>query len=140
VQEGRLVPTPVSAVVTYHDPCYLGRYAGVYDAPRHLIGAIPGVEFREMPRSREESLCCGGGGGGMFLEMLPEQRFSVHRVREAIATGASILVTACPYCVLMFEDAIKATGLEGELEVLDAAELLSRSIPAGPSGPGGEAP
>lgn len=141
VQEGRLVPTrSVSAVVTYHDPCYLGRYAGVYDAPRHLISAIPGVDFREMPRSREESLCCGGGGGGMFLEMLPEQRFSVHRVREAIATGASILVTACPYCVLMFEDAIKATGLEGELEVLDAAELLSRSIAAGPIAPGGEAP
>ena len=129
VEAGNLRPVrPVRAVITYHDPCYLGRYAGVYDAPRHVINAIPGIDFREMERCREDSLCCGGGGGGMFLETAPDKRLSVHRVREARESGASILVVSCPYCMLMFEDAITAAGLSDELAVMDLSELLLYSI------------
>jgi len=134
VEQGRLLPTrSYDEVVTYHDPCYLGRWAGVYDAPRHTLEAIPGLELREMPRNREESFCCGGGGGGLWQELPIEQRFAVHRVREALETGARVLVTACPYCVLMFEDAIKVLELEGQLEVRDVAEVLARAVGVEPS-------
>lgn len=126
LQEGRLSFAGTrDVVVTYHDPCYLGRHAGVYEAPRRLLRAVPGVELREMERHGDDSLCCGGGGGGLWHELPPEERLAVHRVREARDTGAAVLVTACPYCMLMFEDAIKALDWEGEIEVLDIAEVLA---------------
>lgn len=129
VDEGKIEPTVAfPKTVTYHDPCYLGRYAGVYDAPRRLLASVPGLCLREMPRHGPDSLCCGGGGGGLFQEMAPDQRLAVHRVREARETGAEVLVTACPYCMLMFEDAIKVLGFEAQMEVLDIAEVLFRSI------------
>ncbi len=129
VDQGRIRPTlTFPKTVTYHDPCYLGRYAGVYDAPRRLLASIPGLSLREMARHGQASFCCGGGGGGLFQEMTPDQRLAVHRVREALETGAQVLVTACPYCMLMFEDAIKVLGLEPQIEVLDIAEVLLRSV------------
>jgi len=129
LREGRLVPsTPVERQVTYHDPCYLGRHHGEYEAPRRVLGAIPGLELLEMPRNRAESLCCGGGGGGLWMDVPQEQRFAILRVEEARETGADVIATACPYCTCMLEDAVKVLDLEDELEVLDVAELLALAI------------
>lgn len=104
----KLIPRKtIEAKVTYHDPCYLGRYAGIYDAPRQVLQAIPGLELVEMERNRKLSLCCGGGGGGLWMDVPPEERFAVMRIREAQETGANIIATACPYCISMLEDAVK---------------------------------
>jgi Fe-S oxidoreductase len=97
-------------------------------APRELIEAIPGSEFIEMYRCREQSYCCGGGGGGMWLDSVTadhtKERLSENRVKEAIEIGAEVLVVCCPYEVSRFEDAVKSTNNEGKLEVLDIAEIL----------------
>ncbi len=131
IDEGKLTPeAPVDLTVTYHDPCYLGRHAGEYEAPRKVLAAIPGLELKEMPRNRDASLCCGGGGGGMWMDLPAEERFAVIRVREAQAVGVQVIATACPYCTSMFEDAIKVLDLEETLAVKDVAELLSESINA----------
>jgi Fe-S oxidoreductase len=110
--------------VAYHDPCYLGRHAGVYEAPRALLRAVPGLELVELPRSRESSLCCGGGGGGAWRETAREERHAVLRVDEALGAGVEVLATACPLCLLMLEDAVKVTGLEERLKVVDLCEIL----------------
>ena len=114
--------------VTYHDPCYLGRHNGEYSSPRQLIEAIPGIEFTEMFRCKEQGYCCGGGGGGMYLDGFMSdrvnERLSENRVKEAIETGAEVLVVACPYEVSRFEDAVKSTGNEGKLAVMDIIEIL----------------
>ncbi|HNS99822.1 MAG TPA: (Fe-S)-binding protein [Polyangiaceae bacterium] len=129
VQDGHLILSkPIEAKVTYHDPCYLGRHAGEYEAPRELLRAIPGLQLLEMPRNRERSLCCGGGGGGIWLDVPSEERFSVLRVQEALRTGAEIIATACPYCTAMLEDAIKNLDVEHALRVLDIAELVAQSM------------
>jgi Fe-S oxidoreductase len=119
----------VAGRVTYHDPCYLGRHAGEYDAPRDVLKAIPGLELVEMRHNRERSLCCGGGGGGLFLEVPREERLAVLRVQEAHETGARIIATACPYCTSMLEDAVKVLDLEGQIEVKDVAEICALSLP-----------
>lgn len=135
LQEGRLsLPTPVRATVTFHDPCTLGRQGGVYDAPRRVLAAIEGVDLVEMARSRERSFCCGAGGGRMWQEDLDgEVRMSSLRVREAAATRASILVTACPLCAVMLDDARKAEGLQDRLEVVDLCELAARALGEDPA-------
>jgi Fe-S oxidoreductase len=118
--------------VTYHDPCYLGRANGVYDAPRTLINAIPGVELVEMPHTRSTSLCCGGGGGGMWLDGFQWEkahvRLSEWRIQEAVTVDADILAVACPYEPPRFEDAAKMVQGAGRLVVKDIAELLAGSI------------
>lgn len=119
---------PVEAKVTYHDPCYLGRHAGEYEAPREVLRAIPGLDLVEMPRNRERSLCCGGGGGGLWLDVPNDERFSVIRVQEALDTGAEVIATACPYCTSMLEDAIKTLDVEDSVRVLDVAELVAQSM------------
>lgn len=116
--------------VTYHDPCYLGRYNGVYDAPRAVLKAL-GVDLKEMPRSRRDSFCCGGGGGRIWMEEIGEAhaRPSESRVREAAALeGVETLVVACPKDYVMFADALKTTGLEGRLAVKDLTELLAEAV------------
>ena len=133
--QGRLAPlAPLDAVVTYHDPCYLGRYNHVYDAPRRLLRAIPGVRLVEMAHHGPDSLCCGGGGGRMWQELEGEKKLSEVRAREAAETGAQILVTACPYCLIMLEDAVKTAGLEDRLAVMDLNEVLGRSLGLGDEG------
>jgi len=114
--------------VTYHDPCYLGRHNGIYEPPREVLKSIPGLDLVEMERNREDSLCCGGGGGGLWNEVPAEERFAVLRVREAVETGAQILAAACPYCIIMFEDALKTIGKEEEVRVADIAELIFESL------------
>jgi Fe-S oxidoreductase len=114
----------ISARVTYHDPCYLGRHGDVYEAPRELLRAIPGLELVEMSRSRENAICCGGGGGGAFRETPQEERHALLRVDDARQKGASIIVTACPLCLLMLEDALRVRNLEEKIQVRDLADLL----------------
>jgi Fe-S oxidoreductase len=127
-----LMSQPLDYKVTFHDPCYLGRHNGEYDAPRQLIEALPGVEFVEMWRCRENGYCCGGGGGGMWLDGFAvnyqRRRLSEQRVLEAIATGADTLVVCCPYEVSRFEDAVKSTGNDGRLAVKDIAELIAEAM------------
>jgi len=118
--------------VTFHDPCYLGRHNGEYEAPRQMLQAIPGVELIEMGRCREQSYCCGGGGGGMWLDGFMSdhvsQRLSENRVIEAVATGADVLAVCCPLEVSRFEDAVKSTGNAGKLLVKDIVELVVESM------------
>jgi Fe-S oxidoreductase len=129
IDAGRLVPSvPVERIVTYHDPCYLGRWQGVYDDPRAVLRAIPGLELVEMASAREDSLCCGGGGGGMWIERPPQERLAVVRWREADDVGASTVATACPYCTLMLEDGRTALGRDEGFAVLDVVELLAASL------------
>ncbi|MDR7415450.1 MAG: (Fe-S)-binding protein [Armatimonadota bacterium] len=128
LEQGRLRFTrEVRARVTYHDPCYLGRRHGVYEEPRRLLAAIPGVELAEMRENRELALCCGGGGGRMWMETAPEERFSNLRVRQALETGAEILVTACPHCLICLEDSVKVLDVKG-LRVMDVAELAAQAL------------
>jgi Fe-S oxidoreductase/nitrate reductase gamma subunit len=116
--------------VTYHDPCYLGRYNGVYQAPRAVLKAL-GVDLKEMPRSHRNSFCCGGGGGRVWMEEIgePHSRPSESRVREAAGVdGVQTLVVACPKDYVMFSDALKTTGLEGRLAVKDLTELVAEAL------------
>jgi Fe-S oxidoreductase len=118
--------------VTFHDPCYLGRHNGEYEAPRRLLRALPGLQFTEMWRCKENGYCCGGGGGGMWLDSFMtdhvSERLSERRVREAVETGAEVLAICCPYEVSRFEDAVKSTGNEGKLIVRDIVELMQESM------------
>lgn len=112
--------------VTYHDPCYLGRYHGLYEQPRKILESIPGVRFVEMSDSKGNALCCGGGGGQMWLDAVGE-RPSHRRVEQALETGAATLATSCPYCIQNFEDAARTKGLN-HLEVRDVAEILASRL------------
>jgi Fe-S oxidoreductase len=119
----------VNRVVTYHDPCFLGKQNGVYDEPRAILQSIPGLQFVEFDRSRERSLCCEGGGGRMWVEASStRERLAEVRVRDALALGAGVIATACPFCLLTLEDAVKTTGAEDSIEILDIIELVAQAI------------
>jgi len=136
VQEGRLTPVtpPESGVkekVTYHDPCYLGRHNNVYIPPRDLIQRVPGVELVEMERHGPTSFCCGAGGARMWMEEKLGTKVNVNRADEAIATGASKVAVACPFCSVMLNDAVTARQQEGQAEgfgVVDLATLMLDSV------------
>lgn len=116
-------------IVTYHDPCYLGRHNGLYQEPRQVLRGIPGIELREMKRSFSRSFCCSGGGLLIWYENEEEsERMGERRVRMAHEIGAQVIVTACPFCLINLEDAIKTTGNEGKIEVIDLVELVDRSM------------
>jgi len=117
-----------SKVYTYHDPCYLGRHNGMYDIPRDVLDAIPGMNRVEMTKSRDRSFCCGGGGLMLFYEPVEEQRMGQLRVEMAKEAGANVIVTACPFCMVNMEDAIKTSGLEGQMEAIDLVELIDRHL------------
>ncbi len=116
--------------VTFHDPCYLGRHNDEYEAPRTILSAIPGVEFVEMPRNRQDSYCCGGGGGGMWLDGFAgdyqDERMSDNRAREAKQTPADTLAVCCPYEVSRFEDAMKT--VDADMDVRDIIELVAEAM------------
>ena len=118
-------------VYTYHDPCYLGRHNGLYDSPRAVIDAIPGLRRVEMEKSRDRSFCCGGGGLMLFYEPIEDKRMGQLRVEMAREAGANVIVTACPFCMVNIEDAIKTSGLEGEMEAIDLVELVARHLRPG---------
>ncbi|MFP4480582.1 MAG: (Fe-S)-binding protein [Desulfohalobiaceae bacterium] len=116
--------------VTLHDSCYLGRHNQEYQTPRRILSALPGVELLEMKRCREDALCCGGGGGNFFTDLVssgPETSAKT-RVREAAQTGAQVLVTTCPVCTIMLEDALKAENLDHKLRVQEISELVSSRL------------
>jgi Fe-S oxidoreductase len=127
----RKLPLKETALkVTYHDPCYLGRWHGEYEAPRAALKAIPGLTLAEMTRNRQNALCCGGGGGNFFTDILGhgENQSARVRVREAAETGAEVLAVACPLCLKMLDDAVKAEGLDDRLRVRDVATLLLEAV------------
>ena len=135
VKTGQLKLNPVENgknVYTYHDPCYLGRHNQVYDEPREVLDAIPGLKRVEMKRSRDRSFCCGGGGLMLFYEPKEDQRMGVRRVQMAAEAGANVIVTACPFCMANIEDGIKVAGLEGKMTAIDLAELVDQQIVRSP--------
>ncbi|MBI3997831.1 MAG: (Fe-S)-binding protein [Armatimonadetes bacterium] len=130
VEERRLAPSEaVPLTVTFHDPCYLGRHNGEYDAPRRVLAAIPGVRTVEMAQCRERGFCCGAGGGLYWVEDRVGQRINHVRTDHATATGAQVVATACPFCMLMLEDGVAAR--EAKIRPMDVAELLGRSLAGG---------
>jgi Fe-S oxidoreductase len=129
LKEGRLkLGAAVQQTITYHDPCYIGRYNDIYDAPREILQAIPGVNVVEMRRSRDNALCCGAGGGRMWLEERVGRRMNQNRITDVQDSGASTLAAACPFCVNMFNDGIKGKGAEDTIKLLDLAELVAASM------------
>lgn len=144
VREGKLTPVApaegeqVQTPVTYHDPCYLGRHNQIYEPPRELIGSLPGVEYREMERSKETSFCCGAGGARMWMEETIGSRINVNRTKEAVATGAEQIAVGCPFCRVMLSDGLTAEQSEGNasegIEVLDVAQMLLAGVKRGQGG------
>jgi len=129
IEEGRLtLGSSFERKATYHDPCYLGRHNGIYEEPREILDRIPGLTFREMAASRSNSFCCGGGGGRVWMETPKGERFSDLRLEQARAIDANLLVTACPYCIAMFEDSRLTLGLEDEIEIRDITEVMRDAI------------
>ncbi len=113
----------------YHDPCYLGKQNGVYDEPREVLKAIPGLEYVEFDRSRETSLCCEGGGGRMWLEgSVTGERLAQRRIRDAAEMGVDIIATACPFCMLTLEDAVKTAGFADKIQIKDIGELAAEAL------------
>jgi Fe-S oxidoreductase len=124
LKDGRLAPVrEYEKKITYHDPCYLGRHNGIFDAPREVLQRIPGAELTEMEECRENSFCCGGGGGRIWMETPKGERFSDLRLRQAADVGAEVLVTACPYCITNFTDS--SLSLDGQaIEIKDITEIV----------------
>ncbi len=125
IRAGRLEITgTLEKTATYHDPCYLGRHNGIFDEPREILHAVPGLTVREMAANRRNSLCCGGGGGRVWMETVKGERFSDLRLEQARAVGARQLITACPYCISMFEDSRVVLEMEDEIEIKDITEIV----------------
>ncbi|MFH0726022.1 MAG: (Fe-S)-binding protein [Pseudomonadota bacterium] len=130
LKEGKiqLKSEEMGKVYTYHDPCYLGRHNKLYDIPRDVLDAIPGLKRVEMEKYRDRSFCCGGGGLMLFYEPIEETRMGSLRVAMANKAGADVIVTACPFCMINIADAIKTSGLEGKMEVIDLVQLVNRHL------------
>jgi Fe-S oxidoreductase len=129
VKEGRLTPQyEVNERITYHDSCYLGRYNEVYEEPRNVLRAIPGVELVEQARSRENSMCCGAGGGMMWMEETAGTRVNVARTEQLLSVKPTVISSACPYCLTMVEDGTKLKEVEEQVKARDIAEILAQSV------------
>ncbi|MFD0826628.1 (Fe-S)-binding protein [Neobacillus sp. M.A.Huq-85] len=134
VRDGRLVPKhSVEETITFHDSCYLGRYNDVYDPPREILKAIPGVKLMEMERNREKAMCCGAGGGLMWMEEETGNRINVARTEQALETNSTVISSACPYCLTMISDGTKAKEVEEKVSTYDVAELLEKAVCGGPA-------
>ncbi|MFE6932443.1 (Fe-S)-binding protein [Streptomyces sp. NPDC057699] len=141
VDEGKLVPvTPVEGLITYHDPCYLGRHNKIYTPPREIIAKVPGVRNEEMHRHKERGFCCGAGGARMWMEERIGKRINNERVDEALSLNPDIVSTACPFCLVMLTDSVNGKKNDGKakesVQVVDVSQLLLESVktPADPSG------
>lgn len=129
INEGKLELTKkYDGIVTYHDPCYMGRHNGIYDEPREALNKIPGLELRELPENRENSMCCGMGGGRIWMETEKHDRFVNIRLEQALEVGAEVLVTTCPYCVTNFEDARVVLNVDDKIQVKDLTEIIQELI------------
>lgn len=129
IRKGALtLNSPLNKKLTYHDPCYLGRYSGIYESPRNVLRSIPSLQLQEMQRTKKDSLCCGAGGGWMWMDEKIGKRINILRLEDALKTNPEWIATACPFCVSMFDDAIKNTNRENELRIWDIAELVALSL------------
>ncbi|MFC2008876.1 (Fe-S)-binding protein [Chloroflexota bacterium] len=129
IDTGRLPLTqPVRKVVTYHDPCYLGRHSGIYDAPRAVLRAVPGLELVEMEMCRENSLCCGGAGTEEWLSGKLERTIAIRRAKQAVAVGVDVIVTCCPSCIRMLEEAVDTLRPEKRIAVCDLVEVVEEAL------------
>jgi len=128
IETGRLTSGSLDAKVTYHDPCYLGRHNRVFDEPRQVLDSISGVEQIEMRRCREKSFCCGAGGARMWMEEDIGKRVNLERTDEALTTGADVVSTACPYCLIMLDDAVRARQREDDVRVMDVSQVMEASL------------
>jgi Fe-S oxidoreductase len=129
ISQGKIRIAKVTAkTIVYHDSCYLGRYNGIYDAPRKILESIPGVILKEAERTRETGMCCGAGGGRMWIEEDPAQRVNMLRVEQLLETKPDIIASACPYCMTMLDDGVKAKELGGQVETLDILEIVADAV------------
>ncbi|WP_100009856.1 (Fe-S)-binding protein [Lentibacillus sediminis] len=129
VMNGKLKPQlSINERLTYHDSCYLGRYNGVYDPPREILKAIPGLELVEMKRSKENGMCCGAGGGLMWSEETTGNRINVARTEQAMAVEPTMISSACPFCLTMLSDGTKAKDVDEDISTMDVAEILALSV------------
>ncbi|MGW3724356.1 (Fe-S)-binding protein [Streptomyces sp. NPDC000851] len=141
IDEGKLIPvTPVEGLITYHDPCYLGRHNKIYTPPREIMTAVPGLRQQEMHRHKERGFCCGAGGARMWMEERIGKRINNERVDEALSLNPDIVSTACPFCLVMLTDSVNGKKNDGQakesIQVVDVAQLLLDSVktPAAPEG------
>ncbi|WP_318197530.1 (Fe-S)-binding protein [Streptomyces sp. MCL20-2] len=141
IDEGKLIPvTPVEGLITYHDPCYLGRHNKIYTPPREIIAKVPGLRNEEMHRHKERGFCCGAGGARMWMEERIGKRINTERVDEALALNPDIVSTACPFCLVMLTDSVNGKKNDGQakesIQVVDVSQLLLESVktPADPTG------
>ncbi|MEC3846531.1 MULTISPECIES: (Fe-S)-binding protein [Bacillus] len=129
VSQGKLKPLhPVNETITFHDSCYLGRYNEVYEPPRAILKAIPGVQLKEMERSRENGMCCGAGGGLMWMEEETGARINTARTEQALSISPTVISSGCPYCLTMLGDGTKAKEAEDAIGTYDVSELLAMSV------------
>ncbi|OFW57027.1 MAG: hypothetical protein A2W01_03235 [Candidatus Solincola sediminis] len=130
LEDGKLtLNTEMKKLITYHDPCFLGKQNDIYDEPRYILTRIPGAEYKDFDRCRERSLCCEGGGGKMWVETeSKEERLAEIRVDDAKEMGAEVIAVACPFCLLTLEDATKVKGVDEEMRVADILELLAEAL------------
>jgi len=118
----------MDGTVTFHDSCYLGRYNEIYDAPRNVVKSVSGGKLVEMDRRLSRSFCCGGGGGRMWIDEVIGSRINEVRTDEALALNTSSIALACPYCLTMFEDGLKARDKEGAVKIQDVAEIVVAAL------------
>ena len=129
ITEGKIKPkTAINETVTYHDSCYLGRYNDIYDAPRKTLDNIPGLNIVEMDKNRDKGMCCGAGGGRMFLEEHEGKRVNIERTEQALSTGATTIAAACPFCMTMMNDGVKAKERTDDVKVKDISEIVLESL------------
>ena len=114
--------------LTYHDPCYIGRYNDIFDEPRQVLKVLNSNGVTEMKRNRNKSFCCGGGGGRAWMEETIGKRVNQTRVNEALDTGAEVLAAACPFCITMFDDGIKGVEAEEKMQIEDISEIVVQAI------------
>ncbi len=129
IQNSRIkLDMPLEKKLTYHDPCYLGRYSSIYESPRDVLKSIRSLDFRETVHSQTDSLCCGAGGGWMWMDEKIGKRLNIHRLEDLLTTHPEWIATACPFCVTMIDDAIKDKGMEDKLKIWDIAEVVEQAL------------